>query len=161
MGGAPYWFPVVTLFVGGVVGYVADYFREGRSAERRREAGRRAFERETLLEMQNALAMLARAAGRVHYETLMAEAEPGKLPQLSDEASDSFSNTARDVARLKVRMPDATLRAEVDEFVGLCASVGLPSPDEIGSHNQIRTSLALAARFNDLNDRLGVAIREL
>ena len=60
MNGAPYWFPVATLIVGAVVGYLADYLREGRAAGRQLEAARRAFERETLLELQDRLTDMAR-----------------------------------------------------------------------------------------------------
>jgi hypothetical protein len=62
---APYWFPVVTLVAGAVLGYLADFLRETKADSRQRKQARRDFDRQTLIDFQDALANLARATGRV------------------------------------------------------------------------------------------------
>jgi hypothetical protein len=56
----PYWLPLVTLALGLIGGYFADYLPEGRAASRERAAALDAFQRETLIELQDAAAGMHR-----------------------------------------------------------------------------------------------------
>src|SRR4051794_25780939 len=83
------WFPVITLIIGailkGIFDLVADYRRAHREREARREhrdeaiSFRRAeFQRTTLLELQENVAILMRFAAQAHHHDVMAYRQSGK-----------------------------------------------------------------------------------
>lgn len=155
--------PIATLILGLIGGYLADYLREGREASRQRAAARRELELATLLELQDALARLARGASRVHYEDSRHEIPRGerKLGPIEDETNEAFSQAARDVYRLRVRVPEESLRGAVEAFTAICTRIALPDPGRMGRSQQRLDWEQMSDAYEALNEQLGERIRTL
>jgi hypothetical protein len=164
------WFPVFTLLLGYAVKAVSDWLQHRRTSERERQAReaarqdqlferRTAFQRQTLLDLQEAALQLVRTAGAMNHQDVMAFRKTGKWQkQLYDEAlsEDSRLANAR-TSMLAVRVRDDSVRdlmAVVKNHAwnaGMCASL------EEGD----RALNAMAAEFEKLNQRIGEILRKL
>jgi hypothetical protein len=125
---APWWVPVVSLIVGLLGGYLADALRDSRAAareeaaaERARERERAAFERETLIALQDWLAKLARAAGAMHHVDYVRFHESGRWGRdaVGEELNTGLHEAIVNVQRYRVRAADAAVRDTVEHVVKL------------------------------------------
>jgi hypothetical protein len=105
-GTAPYWFPALTLVMGAIGGFLADFLREGRTSRTARKIEADAFERETLIALQDALSRIGRAALSIHQFDDRIYRQTGRWGrELTPEgADDAFSAGANDVTRYRVRV---------------------------------------------------------
>ena len=83
------WFPVLTLLLGYAVKAASDWLQHRRTSERERQAReaarqdqlferRTTFQRQTLLDLQEAVMRLARSSGAMHHQDVMAFRKTGK-----------------------------------------------------------------------------------
>lgn len=170
---APYWFPVVTLVLGAAGGYLADAMRDSRAAARDREAAERAreqardaFQRETLIELQDWVATLGRATAGLHREMALNLRHSGGFAR--SEASEwegPMRDAGSNVLRFCVRVLDDETRALAEEFShqAMLATMG-PIDSEDDNMAALRASAAWE-RLPDvgprLNDRIGELLRSL
>jgi hypothetical protein len=167
--------PITTL-LGGLGGYLLagrnDEARDGRAAEReksarraeladRLEEDRHNFQRDTLLELQDELQRLARAATRI---LLQAEetVENGGVYRLPGALSDEEFQIRTSVRRLWVRVLDPELRRDVEDFITVCRNLGLPKGEE--DKDEVLTRLYMKHKcvletYEAVNDALGVQLR--
>jgi hypothetical protein len=163
----PYWFPVVTLALGALGTVIAEWWREQRGERRTRQAARDAFQRETLLALQDALMVLGRVMSRVHMHDLNAYRETGewgKVP-LPDELDEGTRTAIVGVNRHRVRVLDDDVRNAVKAFVELAGEMAIP-PLSATTHD-LRMAAAeaayrrMTAAFEPLQERIGVLLREV
>ena len=137
--------PITTL-LGGLGGYWLagrnDDARDRRTVAReesarlaaladRLEEDRHAFQRDTLLELQDELQRLARATTRILLQDERTVKESGRLYQLPEGLSDEEFQIFTAVRRLWVRVLDPELRKAVERFVDVCSRASLPTSGEI------------------------------
>jgi hypothetical protein len=119
----------LTVVLGFVVKSVSDWIEHKRTLEREQEtrsalrrdhlAERRVtFQRQTLLELQEAVQDLARSTGESHVQDERAYKETGKWQKqlLGEELAEKLLVANRRVLLLAVRVRDETLRNTVNEF---------------------------------------------
>lgn len=162
---APYWFPVVTLVLGAIGGYVADRFREGRSHQRQQEAVRAAFERETLIELQDWVQQLARAIHQSHLadERAFREHRTWGQAMIPDQVDEAVREGFASVQRYRVRVSHEGIRAATQEIVVLASEVTLQIPDDpAAARARANNALTqLAQRTVALNEHIGERLRAL
>lgn len=135
--------------------------REAREASRRQLLFERraAFQRETLLNLQDALMELSRAAGGTHHLDAMEFRKSGKwgkrlLPADLDEV---FRHATVKTLTLMVRVHDDRVREMVRKFREQASNVGL-----CRNEKESEKCLTEVARLLDpLNERIGEALRKL
>ena len=136
------WFPAFTALLGSLLGFVtavvSEWLKDRRASAREREAReaerrmrlserRRNFQRETLLPLQDAVAKLTRAAGRINHLDKMTYYSTGKwggfqLPaDLDDDAH--YANVTLMVLTSRVR--DDCIRKMVNTFRSHASCVGI------------------------------------
>jgi hypothetical protein len=163
---APYWFPVVTLALGAIGGFLADFLREGRAADREREAARHAFQRESLIALQDWLAKLSRATGAIHAADEMHFRQTGEWgrQQLGEELNLAFHEAVTNVQRFRVRVLDDAIRKESADFVAACTAAAVGAMrDELDNAARARGQREferLPKVSMELNEKLGAALRE-
>ena len=164
----------VASFAAGVVGtlgaqglrerFTTTREREARTAER--EVARDAFQRQTLLELQDAILRLVRSTTQLrrHHRAVYAEkgtyARESDPPGLGEEHRDAMANTTH----LRQRVLDDDLREHVRAVQELCAQITMPPPgdsDQVAARRTEEAQIRLAHEVNDLEDRLGRALRAL
>ncbi len=125
---APWWVPVVSLVVGLVGGYLADALRDSRAAarevaaaERAQQRERAAFQRETLIELQDWLAKLVRASGAMHHHDYMRFHESGRWGRdpLGEELNTASHEATVNVNRYRVRVDSEDVRIAVARVASL------------------------------------------
>jgi hypothetical protein len=164
---APYWFPVLTLILGAVAGYLAEEMRENRADRRAREKARRDFERDTLLDLQEWLAKLARATGAIHHQAEMEYREKGTWARdmLGEELNLADHEAIVNVQRLRVRVNDEAIRDTTKEFVSNCVAAGWGAAygeDDRIARARANEAFASVLKMNDeLHEAIGARIRAL
>jgi hypothetical protein len=167
--------PAVTLALGAVGTLGAQGLRErftlGREREARtaeRQVARDALQRETLLELQDAILRVVRNTSqlRIHHQIVYAskgtyarELDP---PELSDENREAMAITTR----LRQRVLDDELRQHVRDVQELCTQITMPpqvmgETDEQAARRAEEASGRLARDYNDLENHLGRVLRTL
>ena len=132
------WLPILTLVVGAAAGGGVEWLRDKRAWRRgreEREQSRReerhlhrlAFQRETLVGLQDGLQRLGRVEARIHHEDETAFNETGAWGRnrLSKDASDAGGEAARDIHRLASRVDDVEVRDACWEFTRLYADASM------------------------------------
>ena len=175
------WFPVLTAFLGFVASSTSEWFRDRRASERERaaaeatsarergarEAARRAqllerrasFQRETLLNLQDAVVKLSRAAGRMHHLDVIENRKTGEwgrhlLPEdLNDDAHDA--NVMLMVLTARVR--DDRIRETVETFRTHAGRVGISRTEQAAREALDR----MAEVLEPLHERIGEVLRKL
>src|SRR6266581_6335804 len=117
------WFPVLTLLLGYAVKAASDWLQHRRTSERERQAReaarldqlferRTTFQRQTLLDLQDAVMLLGRTSGAIHHQDVMAFRKTGKWQkQLLDEGLDESARLAgARTSMLAVRVRDQSVR---------------------------------------------------
>jgi hypothetical protein len=152
-GDAPYWFPALTLLTGAVLGYVADYLREGRAASRERAVAREQFERDALVGLQDALSRLGRATGAMYAHDLKIYKQTGQwgTGQVPDKWDQEATNAIGEIHRLRVRIPNAAVREGAASFISTCTAAGAPF-DKAAAE---RAFLAIPAAAADIQEAIG------
>ena len=143
-GSVPSWVAIAGTLGGFVAALVADALRDGRALRREREGRAEArriaredardnFERDTLLELQDASHRLIRNSGRANAYEESRFRQSGRWPRgpLPEEiGGDISADVIRDVQRLRVRLLDGALRDLASELISACVHVTL-SPTQI------------------------------
>ncbi len=140
--------------------------REGRAAER--DVARVAFQRETLLELQDAILRLMRNTALLHinHRTVYREnhtyAREKDPPELSDENREA--NAA--VNRLRQRVLDDSVRQDVRVVQELCTQIIMPiqltgESDDEAARRADEQNTRLAHEYDDLANHLGEVLRAL
>ncbi|KQR29806.1 hypothetical protein ASF75_11560 [Curtobacterium sp. Leaf154] len=128
--------------VGSILGYMLSGFNDARrdrrttlreraarhderDAEDRRE--RHAFQRATLLKLQDAIQLMARLTGRtMHFDHM--QARDGKYTQLPHQYGEEMHANGVDVIRLRNRLLDEDLRRSIVSFESQCDYVSTLPP---------------------------------
>jgi hypothetical protein len=171
------WFPVLTLLLGFAIKFLSDWIQNRRDVakdrrtrtETRRDVivdRRTTFQRATLLELQEAVQDLARAAGASHHQDEVAYRRTGEWQRelLGDELNDQYFATNRSVLLLNVRVRDESLRDLVNRFRTLVSQTA--SISGLGSAEGQRSSsnaalLAAMTVLEEIHLRIGVLLREM
>jgi len=169
------WLPAATL-AAGVVGTLGgqglrERFTLGREREARkaeRDVTRDAFQRGTLLELQDAIQRVIRATNliRTHHDNVYAsdgtyarELDP---PELTDGKREAMAVATR----LRQRVLDDELRQRIRELQELCTVIIYPPSltgltDKQAARRADEMSFRLAQEYNDLEEHLGRVLRAL
>ena len=180
----PNWIALLGLVVPaatGLAGYVLAGHNERARDERaaaREEMARRAsvrerleeqshaFQRETLLELQDALQRLVRCTARVIFHDQKTLREQGKLTRLGEELDEESYEVGVMTRRLQERVLDAALRGAVEEFRRYVTEVEVSfvSVHDMKAEEGIRhldgLQRDLVQHYVALSDQLGAALRE-
>lgn len=166
--------PALALGAGVVGTWAASGWRE-RSTGRREEAARDAerqvardaFQRETLLELQEAMLALIRSAALVRLKRVIVYRDTGRYGRDPDgeELSQSNLDANGRVSRLQQRVLDDDLRAHIRRVHEMCSRlIELPAPElddaDLARETQ-RTSIELAHAFRALEEHIGRVLRDL
>lgn len=136
----------------------------GAERESRRNDEAHAFQRETLLALQDAVQLMARLTYEaMHFDHM--QARGGKYTLLPDTLSDKMHSNGVEVRRLASRVLDAGVRAAVDTFKDTSARLST-SPRHLqgligdGLENRATSDMMeLHERFETLTAVLGEAVR--
>lgn len=164
------WFPVITLLAGFASKWVFDWLSHKRVLAKEREARlaqvrtqmlerRITFQRQTLLDLQDALSKLGRATGAAAHQDRMAFRTTGQWQRqhLTDGWSDKFQEAQVAAQTLSVRVRDDLVRDLVSQMKTACVETLLCSGLEESDAAMIR-----AMNFHEqLNDRVGMILRSL
>jgi hypothetical protein len=175
------WFPLLTALGGYLTSAVTEYLRDRRArerdrataaamSEREREARAAAtrlqlfqrrsdFQRETLLSLQDAVAQLARAAGRMHHPDEMEYRRTGQWGGhlFPEDLNDSAHQAGVKTLMLMVRVRDDKVREMMKTFRDHANQVGI-------CRTEIESRLALegmSAALDPLHERIGMVLRIL
>jgi uncharacterized membrane protein len=175
------WFPAVTLLVGFATSSFSEWLRDGRAGERERataeaisgrerdarEAARRIqlFERraisqrETLLNLQDAVVKLSRAAGKIHHLDLMEHRKNGTWGGnlLPEDLSDDAHHANVTLMVLTARVRDSHIQEMVQTFRNHASRVGISRTEEAEKEALARMSEVL----EPLHQRIGEVLRKL
>lgn len=162
------WFPVLTLVLGAVLKGLGDVVIEGRKARAEREARAEErkdaaaarwaqFQREALLELQDAAQALARATGRAHHDDTMAYRHTGVWGKnkVSPEANDGALDGHTKLAKFLVRVDDEEVRRLARDLSTACASHAI-SKSEADAQHVMGQGIELSAQ---LHERIGELLR--
>lgn len=164
------WFPVFTLILGYLAKSLSEWLQHRRTIEREREARdavrkdllferRNTFQRQTLLELQEALKGLVRTAAQMHHNDVMtfrATGEWGKS-RLPEDLSDSFRLANANTSALAVRIRDEQVRTQVRDLKSNTSGVAMARDKD--SSNQ--ALFGTVESFEGLNERIGQLLRTL
>jgi hypothetical protein len=169
--------PITTL-LGGLGGYWLagrnDDARDQRAAAReaaarqavfaeRLEEQRHAFQRDTLLELQDELQRLGRITTRIAIQDRKTLKERGQLCLLPEGMSDEANQTVISVQRLRTRVLDPTPRQAVADFVEVCSrdasALARESPETVLAHLD-QQEAQMADQYIALNELLGERLRQ-
>jgi hypothetical protein len=162
------WFPVVTLVLGAALKWISDLVIDKRRHASEKEARAEArqdilsirateFQREALLKLQAAAQVLARAAGRSHYEDRKASSEghPWGSRPLSREANEMSLDGQVRLTRYRVRIGDDVIRNLAEKFSDATAK-------RVTAESEKQADLAMSRAmeaFAQLNEKIGIALR--
>jgi hypothetical protein len=165
------WFlPIATLLLGYIAKSVTDWIDFRRTSERERNGReesrrdrlleRRAdFQRQTLLDLQEAMMRLMRSSAEINHQDVVAFRKTGKWGRqlVGDELSENHRLANASVTTLSVRVRDQSVRDLVRDLQsGSTAMVLCDSEQESTRH--LRTS---SDAFNNLNGRIGELLRSI
>jgi hypothetical protein len=152
-----------------------DRKRDERSAKREQDAlaeqqasEGRAFQRDTLLELHDALHMFNRVCGqanRFDEETYRRTGLYGR-DQLPGTMSDDLAQMINSINRLRVRIFDDRLRGQIDDYIKLATQRSQSREkrqegDDAMLREQVTTAeREIATQYPILEEALGVAIRQ-
>jgi hypothetical protein len=162
------WFPVLTLFIGFVTRPFSDWIqhrltvgrdREAREATRRdeRTERRNAFQRDTLLNLQEAVMQLSRSTATIHHKDKMSRHSTGKPALLPDDLDEGHRLGHVRVSMFSARVRDQSVRDLVEQLRQL-------SEGSVKSTAQTECNQSLNAMFqvsDELNQRIGELLRTL
>jgi uncharacterized coiled-coil protein SlyX len=164
------WFPVLTLLIGFGAHALFDWLKDRRATERERESRaatrkyqnlerRIGFQRQTLLDLQEAVLQLGRATSRINHLDKMAYRENGKWAKtlLPDDLDESYRAAHARTFMLAARVLDNSVRELVTKFKDYSAQVGYAK-----THDEAERGMrALDGLTDELNERIGERLRSL
>ena len=164
------WFPVVTLLAGFFTKALFDWLDHRRTRERERSAReaarheqllerRMAFQRQTLLDLQEAVLRLQRSTGAMNVEDVMAHRDTGKWQKqlYTDGLSDAFMEQQRQTTMLAVRVRDDSVREMVEALKRGCSAMAFARTE---NDNEL-TMTEMMALGDRLNQRIGELLRQM
>lgn len=164
------WFPVFTAFAGLVTSPILQWLQDRRTSRREheaREAARREqrferrtnFQRQTLLDLQEAAMKVIQTTGEMHFQDMMANRTGGEWrKQLYGEDLDNRDREANaQTTKLTVRVRDEMVRKLVKE-VKDASSATLFARSQPEAEQAIQN---MATVFEKLNERIGELLRKL
>lgn len=164
------WFPVATAFAGYAAGFVTEWFRDSRTARREREAraekraddlrARRAeFQRQTLLDLQEAMFQLARAAVALHHQDAMTFRNTGVWGRqpVSDELSEGHRAALARTNMLVARVRDEDIRHLVGQLRAHSAEASISRSEADAG----RCIASMMGAQEQANERVGEILRSL
>jgi hypothetical protein len=171
---APWWVPVVSLIVGLLGGYLADALRDSRAAAREEAAAdrarvreRAAFERETLIELQDWLAKLMRAMGAMHHHDYMEYRKSGRWGHdpVGEDLNTGFHEAIVNVHRYRVRAADADVRDMAQRIVTLAVAAtwgATHGQDDSRAYARANTAYdEIGGDYGQAQERIGERLRVL
>lgn len=165
------WFPVLTLLLGYAAKSLTDWLQDRRHAERERIARlearhdqiflRRAdFQRETLLELQTAMADLMRKTALVNFEYTKAFTSTGgdwgRHP-IPNDLAESLRGTRASVHLLGVRVLDRAVIEMVEQMKTISVECTIASSERVSTESLMK----LGDLYDRINTRIGEVLREL
>jgi hypothetical protein len=167
------WLPAATL-AAGVLGTLGGQgLREWRTSGREREArraerqvARDAFQRETLLELQDAILEMVRLTSKLHIYHRRVFAESGRWSRdpEPDDLAEAHRLTIARMAALKQRVLDGELRAELGHLQEGCAEIteaNFGEDDAWAAERASQRWIALAHANRGMEDHLGRILRQV
>jgi hypothetical protein len=164
------WFPVFTLLLGYAMKAFSDWLQHRRTTEREREARaaarqderanrRVAFQRQTLLDLQEAMMQLIRSAGAMHHRDVMEFRKTGKWQKqlFGEELNENARLANARTSMLAVRVRDDPVRDLVQTVKSHAIAAAMCGSQEEGE----RAMTAMGAAFEQLNQRIGETLRKL
>jgi hypothetical protein len=162
------WFPVFTLLLGYATKAVSDWLQHRRTSERERQAREAArldrlserrtnFQRQTLLDLQEAVMQLIRTTGAMHHRDVMAFRKTGEWQKqlFGEELSENNRLANVRCSMLAVRVRDDSVRDLVAVVKSHAGDAGMCASQEEGE----RAMRAMAAESEKLNQRIGELLR--
>lgn len=164
------WFPVLTTIIGFATGSINEWLRDRRTSKRdseARDALRRAqlaerranFQRETLIDLQDAVTKFTRITGKMHHIERMELKKTGKWGGFlfPEGLSDSALEANVKIMVLNSRVRDEHIRELAERFRGHANKIGiLPSPQATED-----ASLKMIETIDPLHKRIGEILRKL
>jgi hypothetical protein len=170
MADASGWLPFVTLALGYGIKTLEDWIQHRRTMAKEREArasmrhdqriaSRIAFQRDTLLQLQDAVQKLARAAGRTHHLDEMAfrETKVWRKERLPEELNQGYLVAQTQTSMLSSRVRDDRVRELVAQLKTASTDVVL-ARDDRASHHGLQRIISLS---EELHGRIGELIRTI
>jgi hypothetical protein len=164
------WFPVLTLIIGYGAKSFSEWIEHMRTTKREREARdesrrnqlferRTSFQRQTLLDLQEACMQLARTTGAMHHLDSMAYRSSGKWHKqlFPSDLDEEHRLTQARTLMLAVRVRDDSVRELVDKLKSLCFETGVSATQEDSDHAITSATHA----HKELNQRIGELLRAL
>jgi hypothetical protein len=164
------WFPVLTLLIGFATKSLTDWFehrhhtrrdREAREAVRRDQLFERrtSFQRQTLLDLQEACAQLVRTAGAIQHQDYVAYRSTGKwtMQQVPDDLAEGNRLAQARTGMLIARVRDDTVRELTDK---LKTHAGEVIRSQTHKDSQ-RAEIDMLEIYTRLNERIGQVLRTL
>jgi hypothetical protein len=165
----PVLFPVFTLLLGFAIKFVSDWVQHKRDLERDRETRKEArhdllaerrtdFQRQTLLDLQEAVQDIARAAGAVHVEDARAYKQTGQWQKqrIPEELDQQILLANRRVMLLNVRVRDAELRQLVEKVAVACSH-----SEHLSKDSSMVAIGAVGLVLIQVHERIGTLLRTL
>jgi hypothetical protein len=166
----PLWFPVLTLVIGYGLKSISELVQHRRAASRERDARvaqsqiqlaerRSDFQRETLLNLQEACMQLARATGAAQHQDAVAyrATRQWQIQLLSNELDESCRAAQGRTGLLAVRVRDNEVRELVASLKQCAAAITLAMSWEDSN----RDMQAMVSTQERLNQRIGELLRRL
>lgn len=164
------WFPLLTFVLGYIGRSLSEWIQErrlirreqhARSASRKEhlEERRSNFQRENLLNLQEALFRLARGAGGAHHHDLMVAKRTGKWQKqlLPKDLDEMLTDAQARTAMFMVRTQDAGLREQVQQLKKLEVDITMAR-----SRSDSEEAMASMGKlFIECNFRIGELLRRL
>lgn len=164
------WFPVFTLLLGYATKAVSDWLQHRRTSERERQAReatrqeqlaerRSTFQRQTLLDLQEAMMQLVRATGAMHHQDVMAFRTTGTWQKqlFGEELAENSRLANARTSMLAVRVRDDSVRDLVQAVKNHATAAGMCASQDEGQ----RAMAGMGDAFEKLNQRIGEVLRKL
>lgn len=164
-----YWLPLITAILGFASGGFFEWMRDRRTYKREREARdsakrgqqlerRNEFQRQTLLELQDAAMKLMQATSRISHFDIMAFRKHGRkgVESYPEKINSDDQIANAQTALLGVRVRDEAVRTLLQQLKDhLCAATVFSTSEE-------ESEVAMCAagdKFAELNQRIGQVLR--
>jgi hypothetical protein len=175
------WFTIFTTLCGFFAGWLTEWFRDERARRREHEAAestskrerearnatrreqrferRSSFQRQTLLDLQDAVQKLLRTTGKMHHLDSIAHRSGAEWHrQLYPDDLDNEAHLVNvQTTLLAVRVRDDSIRSMVKDLKDKCGSVVF-SNTKADSDRFMEAAVAI---FETLNERIGERLRQL
>lgn len=158
------WFPVVTLVLGLILGYLGDWLRDERTSKRERETRRKGRQYETITETQDQMILRYRLEGGLAVLCQRYFDETGKWPDANSRAISydlssviKSGEAAMRLVVLRSRIEDSELNRQAEKFVTYSTTM-TAGPDTDTSRRAIEKVERVIHAFNE---RARIVLAEL